>query len=114
MAIDAGERLTIIGGVHVGCFELFAHEGIRSIRDLKGKKVGVQGLGLAPHVFVTSMAAYVGLNPALRRAAGRSVLAHLIDLSQRDIVASDGPPTVDAHYRLRHLSSRGTPSPSSG
>jgi glyoxylase-like metal-dependent hydrolase (beta-lactamase superfamily II) len=45
---------------------------------------------------------YVGLNPALRRAAGRSVLAHLIDLIGRDIVAADGPPTVAAHYSLRH------------
>jgi NitT/TauT family transport system substrate-binding protein len=63
LAIDAGERLTIIGGVHVGCFELFGHEGTRSIRDLKGKKVGVQAVGLAPHAFVTSMAAYVGLDP---------------------------------------------------
>src|SRR5580704_12052791 len=46
---------------------------------------------------------YVGLNPALRRAAGRSVLAHLIDLTGRDIVAADGSATVEAHYRLRHL-----------
>ncbi len=45
---------------------------------------------------------YVGLNPALRRAAGRSVLAHLIDLIGRDIVACDGAATVAAHYRLRH------------
>jgi glyoxylase-like metal-dependent hydrolase (beta-lactamase superfamily II) len=46
---------------------------------------------------------YVGLNPALHRAAGRSVLAHLIDLIGRDIVASDTAPTVSARYRLRHL-----------
>ena len=45
---------------------------------------------------------YLGLNPSLRRAAGRSVLAHLIDLAERDIVASDGPIGVDAHFRLRH------------
>ena len=63
-AIDAGESLTIIAGLHVGCFELFANERIRSIRDLKGKKVGVQAWGVAPHVFVMSMAAYVGLDPA--------------------------------------------------
>ena len=63
-AIDAGESLTIIAGVHAGCFELFANERIRSIRDLKGKKVGVQAWGVAPHVFVMSMAAYVGLDPA--------------------------------------------------
>jgi len=46
---------------------------------------------------------YVGLDPRLRRAAGRSVLAHLLDLAQRDIVAADRPATVEAHYRLRHL-----------
>jgi NitT/TauT family transport system substrate-binding protein len=63
-AIDAGETLTILAGVHAGCLELFASEGIRSIRDLKGKKVGVQNWGVAPHIFVTSMAAYVGLDPA--------------------------------------------------
>jgi len=45
---------------------------------------------------------YVGLNPSLRRAAGRSVLAHLIDLIGRDIVTADGPATVEAHFRLRH------------
>jgi glyoxylase-like metal-dependent hydrolase (beta-lactamase superfamily II) len=45
---------------------------------------------------------YVGLNPSLRRAAGRSVLAHLIDLIGRNIVKTDGPATVEAHFRLRH------------
>ena len=45
---------------------------------------------------------YVGLNPALHRAAGRSVLAHLIDLIGRDIVTADGPATVEARFRLRH------------
>ncbi|HEY7300819.1 MAG TPA: ABC transporter substrate-binding protein [Xanthobacteraceae bacterium] len=63
-AIDAGESLTIVAGVHPGCLELFANGDIRSIRDLKGKKVGVQNWGAAPHIFVTSMAAYVGLDPA--------------------------------------------------
>ena len=42
---------------------------------------------------------YVGLQPGLHRAAGRSVHAHLIDLVGRDIVVSDGPPTLDARYR---------------
>ena len=36
---------------------------IRGIRDLKGKSVGVQALGSSPHVFLTGMAAYVGLDP---------------------------------------------------
>ena len=63
IGIDAGQPITLLGGVHVGCFELFAGEGIRSIPDLKGKKVGVQGLGSAQHTFLSSMAAHVGLDP---------------------------------------------------
>src|SRR5712672_1023335 len=64
ITIDAGEPITIVGGEHIGCFEVFAREGIRSIPDLKGKAVGVQALGSSQHVFVSSMAAHVGLNPA--------------------------------------------------
>jgi glyoxylase-like metal-dependent hydrolase (beta-lactamase superfamily II) len=45
---------------------------------------------------------YVGLNPALRRAAGRSVLAHLIDLIGRDIVVCDGSPGISSRFWLRH------------
>jgi NitT/TauT family transport system substrate-binding protein len=62
-AIDAGEPITIVGGEHVGCFELFAREGIRSIPDLKGKNVGVQSLGSPQHLFISTMAAHVGLDP---------------------------------------------------
>ena len=42
---------------------------------------------------------YLGLEPGLRRAAGRSVHAHLLDLAARGIVDSDGPATIEAHYR---------------
>ena len=64
IAIDAGEPITMVAGVHVGCFELFAKEGIRSIPDLKGKTVGVQALGSSQYTFVSGMASYVGLEPA--------------------------------------------------
>jgi NitT/TauT family transport system substrate-binding protein len=61
--IDAGEPITILAGVHSGCFELFGNERVRGIADLKGKSVGVQGLGASPHVFLAAMAAHVGLDP---------------------------------------------------
>jgi NitT/TauT family transport system substrate-binding protein len=64
MHIDAGDPITILGGIHVGCFELFGTERVRAIRDLKGKNVAVRGLGLPPHVFLASMAAYVGMDPS--------------------------------------------------
>ncbi len=60
---DGGAPLLVLAGVHVGCFELFGNNRVRSIRDLKGKTVGVQGLGSSPHIFLTSMAAHVGLDP---------------------------------------------------
>jgi NitT/TauT family transport system substrate-binding protein len=62
--IDAGANITIVAGIHVGCFELFGTESIRSIANLKGKTVGVPDLGTSPHVFLSTMAAHVGLDPA--------------------------------------------------
>jgi NitT/TauT family transport system substrate-binding protein len=62
-AIDAGERVTLLAGVMVGCFELFAREGIRSIAELKGKSIGVQTTGSLSQQLVTLMAAQVGLDP---------------------------------------------------
>jgi NitT/TauT family transport system substrate-binding protein len=63
IAIEAGEPILTLAGVHVGCFELFAHEGIRSIADLKGKSVAVQAIGSSQHVYLATMLAYIGLDP---------------------------------------------------
>jgi NitT/TauT family transport system substrate-binding protein len=61
--LDRGTPIVVLGGIHVGCFELFGTERVRTIRDLKGKTVGVRGLDTPPHAFLSSMAAYVGLDP---------------------------------------------------
>ena len=54
----------MLSGVYVGCYELFAHEGINSVMDLKGRSVGGGGdLGSDPHVFVSATATRTGLNP---------------------------------------------------
>jgi glyoxylase-like metal-dependent hydrolase (beta-lactamase superfamily II) len=45
-------------------------------------------------------AIYQGLNPALVGAAGLSVFAHLEDLVERGIVATDGAPSLTGDYRL--------------
>ncbi len=61
--IEAGDPVVFLAGVHVGCFELFGHERVRTIRDLKGKVVVVSTLGGNTHTLTASMAAYVGLDP---------------------------------------------------
>jgi NitT/TauT family transport system substrate-binding protein len=62
--IDAGEPITAVAGVHGGYYELFAHEPIRRVTDLKGRRVGIpQTLGSSGHLLLASMVAYVGLDP---------------------------------------------------
>jgi NitT/TauT family transport system substrate-binding protein len=47
----------------VGCVELVANESIKTVADLKGKRVGLRSRGATPHVLVSIMAAQVGLDP---------------------------------------------------
>ena len=61
--LDAGAMVTALAGVHSGCYELFAHEPIRTIGDLKGKRVGIQRLTSGGHLYLAIMAAHVGLDP---------------------------------------------------
>jgi len=61
LSLDAGQPLVVIGGVHAGCFELFATHRVRSLLDLKNGTVAVGWAGgLA---LVTAMATYVGFDP---------------------------------------------------
>lgn len=61
-AIDAGEPLTVLGGVHIGCFDLFASDAIRNIRDLRGKSIGVGVIGGSAQAFLASLGAAIGFD----------------------------------------------------
>jgi NitT/TauT family transport system substrate-binding protein len=61
--LDAGKPLVALAGLHGGCYELFANERVRAIRDLKGKRVAVNTLGGTEYYFIASMVAYVGMDP---------------------------------------------------
>ena len=61
--LDAGQPITALTGVHSGCYELFAHEPIRTVSDLKGRLVGIQTLSSSGHLYLAIMAAHVGLDP---------------------------------------------------
>jgi NitT/TauT family transport system substrate-binding protein len=62
-AIDAGLPITVLAGLHSGCFELFANESVHSVMDLRGKRMSVQRVTSRPSLLVTIMIAYVGLDP---------------------------------------------------
>ena len=89
LRLDAEDPIVILGGVHVGCFELFGTDRVQTIRDLKGKTVAVQGLGSSQHVFLARMAAYVGLDP------NRDI--HWVTYSQAEAMQRFAEGQVDAY-----------------
>jgi NitT/TauT family transport system substrate-binding protein len=62
--IDAGEPIVTLAGVHVGCVDVFASERMRTIRELKGRKIAAVAPRDGAHLFFGSIAAYVGVDPA--------------------------------------------------
>jgi NitT/TauT family transport system substrate-binding protein len=61
--LDNGRKITALGGLHVGCYELFAEGSIQTISDLKGKRVAINDYHWGEHTYISIMAAYVGLDP---------------------------------------------------
>jgi NitT/TauT family transport system substrate-binding protein len=61
--MDNGVPVTGLSGVHSGCYELFAHEPIRTISELRGKRVAIQDLNSDGYYYLAIMAAHVGLDP---------------------------------------------------
>ena len=71
--VAAGQPMTVLAGIHSGCYELFAHEPVRTISDLKGRKVGIVGDLVSNesasryidggYMLLAVMAAHVGLDP---------------------------------------------------
>jgi len=76
--IEAGDPIVVIGGGHVGCYELIASTRIRALRDLKGKSIAVPGLQATPRSLLAIILAQVGLHPSkdvtwVTRAASEQV-----------------------------------------
>jgi len=61
--LDAGDPVVALAGVHVGCFVLFGSEHIDTIYDLKGSNVAITEIGGSEHAFLSTMAAFVGIDP---------------------------------------------------
>jgi NitT/TauT family transport system substrate-binding protein len=62
--LEQGIPISVLGPVHVGCFEVFGNNRVHAIADLKGKSVGVESLGSPTHLFLSVIAANVGIEPS--------------------------------------------------
>lgn len=61
--LDARDPILVLAGLHAGCQELFANDQVRTVRDLKGKRIAISAMGNGDHIFISSILAYVGIDP---------------------------------------------------
>jgi len=64
--IEQGMDVKILAGVHKGCLRVqtSSSSNIQKVEDLKGKRIGVQGMGTPPFIFANRALAVHGLDPA--------------------------------------------------
>src|SRR5690242_14948205 len=64
MTMEAGAPITLLAGLHLGCFEVFGRNDIRAMADLKGRTFGMSaGSDFDDQLLVRIMVGSVGLNP---------------------------------------------------
>ena len=59
--LDAGDPVVVLAGVHTGCIEIFGSDHVRSIRDLKGKKIAVGRVGSGLPQLIGVLLGQIGL-----------------------------------------------------
>ncbi|MDP9251483.1 MAG: ABC transporter substrate-binding protein [Chloroflexota bacterium] len=64
-AIDTGVPIWTLAGLHTGCQELWAAPGIKSVRDLRGKRIAVFKRDRSDQFFLffSTLCAYNGIDP---------------------------------------------------
>jgi NitT/TauT family transport system substrate-binding protein len=82
-ALDARLPVTVLGGVHAGCYELIGNERVTTIRDLKGKRVAIAEIGAGDHVYIASMLSYIGIDP---RKDIDWIVAHSIPMAMQNFL----------------------------
>jgi len=62
-AIDAGLPITVLAGLHTGCFELWVDQSIRNVGDLRGRRIAVRAADMTDefYVFFAAILGYQGI-----------------------------------------------------
>jgi NitT/TauT family transport system substrate-binding protein len=63
--IEGGVNIRLTAGVHKGCLRVQAAAGsdIKTVQDLKGKKLAVPGIGTPPYIFAQRVMVAAGMDP---------------------------------------------------
>ncbi|HEY3856156.1 MAG TPA: ABC transporter substrate-binding protein [Verrucomicrobiae bacterium] len=64
--IEQGLDVKFLAGIHRGCLRVqaFTNSGIHTVEDLKGKRIGVQGMGTPPFIFANRVLSQHGIDPS--------------------------------------------------
>lgn len=111
--LDAGARIVALSGIHTGCYALIANQRVKTISDLKGKRIAVSAPGSGEHVFLSSMLAYVGIDPKteiewVQTQSVANNMSSFIDGKSDALMAFPPQPQKLNEMRLGHLIVDGT------
>ena len=94
--IEQGLDVKFTGGIHRGCLRVqaAAHGKINSVEDLRGKRIGIPGMGTPPFIFANRVLTAHGIDPSKEITwivfpAGELGLA--LDKGEVDAVADSEP-----------------------
>ena len=94
--IEQGLDVKFTGGIHRGCLRVQAakNSSINSIKDLRGKRIGVPGMGTPPFIFANRVLGANGIDPSKEinwRVFPAGELGLALDKGEVDAVADSEP-----------------------
>src|SRR5438045_1182037 len=94
--VEQGLDVKFTGGIHRGCLRVqaAAKGNIRSIKDLRGKRIGVPGMGTPPFIFANRVLGANGIDPSKDitwRVFPAGELGLALDKGEVDAVADSEP-----------------------
>lgn len=116
--VEQGLDVKFTGGIHRGCLRVQASAkgNIHSVKDLRGKRIGVPGMGTPPFIFANRVLGANGIDPSkdikwLVFPAGELGLA--LDKGEVDAVADSEPigSLLMASGKVRNVADQATDSP---
>jgi NitT/TauT family transport system substrate-binding protein len=116
--LEQGMDVKFTGGIHRGCLRVqaAARGNIRKVEDLRGKRIGVPGMGTPPFIFANRVLGTHGIDPSkevtwLAFTPGELGLA--IDKGEVDAVADSEPigSLLLADGKVRNIADQATDDP---
>ena len=116
--IEQGLDVKFTGGIHRGCLRVQAAAGsnIRSVQDLRGKRIGIPGMGTPPFIFANRVLGANGIDPGKEitwRVFPAGELGLALDKGEVDAVADSEPigSMLIAQGKVRNIADQAADAP---